>query len=100
MVLKVVWKLRSVYTALVVHVFDVLTDILVNISWLSYPGISADGIDPRVMAYCALGVLVIHKLVSFIAFWAKEGNILRCTLQVLDLLIFEEIFFTHKKMIS
>ena len=98
--LRVIWKLRSVYCALVVHVFDVLTDILVIISWLSYPDISGDNVDPRAMAYSALGVLGIHKLVSFIAFWAKERSVVRCVLQVLDVLIFEEIYLTHNKIIT
>eukprot|EP01084_Bolivina_argentea_P099881 179476_1 len=98
--LKVIWKLRHVYCSLVVHVFDVLTDILVIISWLSFPDISGDNINPRVMAKSAIIVLGIHKLVSLIAFWTKERSIIRCLLQVLDLLIFEEIFLTHKKIIT
>ena len=97
---RVVWKLRSVYCSVAVHIFDILTDILVILSWLSYPDISNDNIDPRVMAISAIIVLVIHKLVSFIAFWAKEGSIVRCVLQVLDLLIFEEIYLTHKKILT
>ena len=97
---KIVWKLRSVYCSLVVHLFDVLTDILVIISWLSYPDIEGDHIDPKVMAYSALAVLAIHKLVSFIAFWTKERKLSRCVLQVLDLLIFEEIFLSHKKVVT
>ena len=98
--LRVIWKLRSVYCALIVHLFDVLTDILVIIAWISYPDVSGDNIDPKVMAYSALGVLALHKIVSFIAFWAKEGNFLRCLLQVLDLLIFEEIYLTHNNIIT
>ena len=88
--LKIVWKLRNVYSPLAVHIFDVFTDTLVIVSWLSYPDISGDNIDPEVMAISAFIVLIAHKIISFIAFWSKERRIRRCILQVFDLLIFEE----------
>eukprot|EP01084_Bolivina_argentea_P122178 216536_1 len=50
---KIVWKMRSVYCSLAVHVFDVLTDILVIVSWLHYPDQNDDDIDPQIMANCA-----------------------------------------------
>ena len=97
---KIVWKMRSVYCSLAVHLFDVLTDVLVIISWFKYPDKPNDGIDPRVMAYCAITVLLFHKLISIIAFWAKEENLIRCLLQFFDLLIFEEIYTTHQRVIT
>ena len=96
---KIVWKMRSVYCALAVHVFDILTDILVIVSWIYYPDVKGDGVDPQIMALCAIIVLAFHKVTSTILFWSKERYIIRCLLQFLDLLIFEEIYLSHKKII-
>ena len=94
----VVWKLRNVYGPLAVHLFDILTDILVIISWYKFPDIQGDGIDPIVMANCAIIVLLFHKFISIVAFWAKEKSIKRCLLQLFDLLIFQEIYLSHQRV--
>ena len=81
---KIVWKMRSVYCAFAVHVFDVLTDVLVLIQWwtLEHNGVDVKHIDAKVMALCMV-TLLIYKVIST-AFWAKEKNIIRCILQFLD----------------
>ena len=98
--LSTVWKMRSVYGSLAVHAFDVLTDVLVILNWWHY---EQDGdvkdVDARIMAWCGIAVLLFHKLISVIAFWAKEANIYRCILQFFDLLIFEEIYVSHKRIL-
>eukprot|EP01083_Nonionella_stella_P164003 541521_1 len=35
--LKIIWKMRSVYSSLAVHSFDVLTDVLVILQWMKTP---------------------------------------------------------------
>eukprot|EP01084_Bolivina_argentea_P259444 437760_1 len=79
---KIVWKMRSVYCAFVVHVFDVLTDVLVIIEWwnLEQSGTDIPNIDPKTMALCGIVVLLFHKFISTIVFWAKEKKITRCIL--------------------
>ena len=95
-----VWKLRSVYGSLAVHAFDVLTDILVIANWWDYEkDKDVQDVDARTMAWCGITVLLFHKLITVIAFWAKEANPYRCLLQLFDLLIFEEIFVSHKKIL-
>ncbi len=47
-----------------------------------------------------LVILLFHKFISTVAFWAKEANITRCILQFLDILIFEEIYVSHKKIVT
>ena len=98
---KIVWKMRSVYCALAVHTFDVLTDVLVIISWWDYEEIygDVDNINTRTMALCGIIALSVHKLISMIAFWAKEKSIIRVILQLFDLLIFEEIYLTHERIL-
>eukprot|EP01084_Bolivina_argentea_P205747 351427_1 len=97
---NVVWEMRSVYCSLAVHSFDVLTDVLVIISWWNLEEVSGDNINSKIMAWCGITILLFHKFISVIAFWAKEANIIRCVLQFLDFLIFEEIYLSHKKIIS
>eukprot|EP01083_Nonionella_stella_P314394 1132398_1 len=100
---RIVWKMRSVYCSLAVHVFDVLTDALVIIEWWnleSDPEVDIEHVDARAMAICGIIVLLLYKTVSVIAFWAKEASFLRCLFQFLDLLIFEEIYVSHTKIVA
>eukprot|EP01084_Bolivina_argentea_P132877 234485_1 len=100
--IKITWKMRSVYGSFVVHTFDVLTDILVIIEWWNLEKYEGDinHINSNIMAICALTVLLFHRIISTIAFWAKEANIIRCIFQFVDILIFEEIYVSHKQIIS
>eukprot|EP01084_Bolivina_argentea_P151128 263820_1 len=98
--IKTVWKLRGVYGALAVHSFDVLTDILVISEWLNEENDDNDHIDPQVMAYSAIFVMISSKLISSVAIYIKERSIIRSIFQFLDLLIFSEIFETHRKVVS
>eukprot|EP01083_Nonionella_stella_P090536 252901_1 len=97
---RTIWKMRSVYSGLAVHCFDVLTDILVIIQWLNLPDDEVDNVNPQIMAYCGIAVVLGSKVISSIAIFLKEGDIRRAALQFIDLLIFEEIYESHKKIIS
>eukprot|EP01084_Bolivina_argentea_P092707 166763_1 len=99
---KMVWKMRTVYLALAVHLFDVLTDFLVLFTWWHLEQMEGDikDINSRVMALCGLFTLLFHKLISTAAFWMKEENVHRCILQFFDLLIFQEIYISHKKIVA
>eukprot|EP01084_Bolivina_argentea_P243937 408789_1 len=99
---KIVWKMRSVYTCLAVHTFDVLTDVLIIMEWwyLEKKQGNIEHINPRLMAICGIATLIFHKMVSVTAFWLKEKNVYRCILQLLDVLIFEEIYISHKKIVA
>eukprot|EP01084_Bolivina_argentea_P082834 149978_1 len=97
---KIMWKMRSVYSSLAVHSFDVLTDVLVIIEWLNTPNYSGDHINPQLMAYSGIAIIIFSKLFSSIAIFIKERNIIRAILQFFDLLIFTEIFDAHKKIKS
>eukprot|EP01084_Bolivina_argentea_P132876 234483_1 len=97
---KIVWKMRSVYCSMAVHIFDVLTDVLVIIGWFYYPDETGDNINAKTMAICGIFILLFHKFVSVIVFWTKERSIIRCMLQFFDLLIFQEIYLSHKKIIN
>ena len=102
---KVVWKMRGVYSSFFIHIFDVFTDYLIIVEWFELGNnknsdeIAVDHVDPTIMAYCGSGILLFHKFIMFIAFWTKERNILRCILAVCDLLIFQEIYVSHARMV-
>ena len=100
--LKMVWKMRSCYSSLFVHAFDVLTDILVIIEWWSLEEKHGDKeyIDSRLMAWCGIIVLLTHRAFSTLAIWLKDGSLYRSFLQFLDILIFEEIHASHKKIVA
>eukprot|EP01083_Nonionella_stella_P076748 209286_1 len=98
---KILWKMRTIYGSFFVHIFDVLTDILVITEWWNLENVNGiDHIDSRIMAQCGIAVLVFHRVISSLAFWLKEKNILRCLLQLLDLLIFQEIYVGHSALIT
>eukprot|EP01083_Nonionella_stella_P017990 50333_1 len=96
---KTVYKMRGVYGALAVHSFDVLTDVLVINQWLNTSNTPGDHVDPQAMAYSAIGVLIFSKILSTSAIYLKEKNIFRCILQLFDLLIFTEIYESHRKVV-
>ena len=100
---KTVWKMRGVYSGLAVHSFDVLTDILVIIQWIQLaqtPNDCHKNVDPQIMAWSGIAIMIASKAISAIAIFIKERNIRRAILQLFDLLIFEEIYETHNKITS
>ena len=104
---KVIWKMRSVYSSFIVHIFDIFTDYLIIIEWFELGQLETKTndknivkhIDPTIMAYCSISVLIVHKITSIIAFWNKEKSIRRCILVFFELLIFEEIYVSHSGIV-
>eukprot|EP01083_Nonionella_stella_P086204 239321_1 len=96
---KTVWKMRSVYSSLAVHSFDVLTDVLVILQWLNAEN-KPDNINPQVMAYSGIAVIVFSRVTSAVAIFIKDHDFMRSVLQLLDLLIFQEIYESHHKIVS
>ena len=82
--LRTVWKMRSVYSSFLVHSFDIATDLIVIIEWLTEK--DKEHIDSKLMAYFSIGVIVFHKLISSFAIWIVEKNIFRAILQLFDFL--------------
>ena len=86
--------MRSVYSSFLVHTYisDIFTDLLIIIEWLN--------LDPQKMAYNAIGILIVHKIISVAGFWSKERNIYRCLLQLFDLVAVQEIYVCHLNIIK
>eukprot|EP01083_Nonionella_stella_P090538 252904_1 len=98
--IKIVWKMRSVYSCLAVHSFDVLTDVLVIVQWMNTRNITGDNVDPQIMAYSAIAVIVMSRVLSAVAIFIKERDFTRSLLQLFDFLIFQEIYESHHKIVS
>eukprot|EP01083_Nonionella_stella_P169012 572109_1 len=99
--LSTVWKMRSVYGGLAVHSFDVLTDVLVIIQWWHEENNEdIKNVDTKVMAASAIFVFIGSKVISAIAIYIKDRNITRSALQLFDLLIFAELYETHRKVVT
>eukprot|EP01083_Nonionella_stella_P290743 989284_1 len=97
---RTVWKMRSVYSSLAVHSFDVLTDVLVILQWINAENIPDDNVDPQAMAYSGIAVIVFSRVISAIAIFIKDRDFVRSVLQLFDLLIFQEIYESHHKIVS
>ena len=94
--IRIAWKLRSIYGSFFVHIFDFTTDLLVILKWWNE---DSDGdINTRTLAINSLIVIGIYKIISTYIFWLKEKDIIRCILQFLDILLFQEIFAAHKSI--
>ena len=97
---KTVWKMRSVYSSVVVHTFDIITDLFVIAQWYQAEPNGedkVDHIDSTLMASCAVGVFVFHKVVSSFAIYiSNHRNWKYGIAQLFDLLLFWETYQTHK----
>lgn len=102
--IKLVWKLRSVYSSFIIHTFDITTDVIVIIAWwFEESGKNNEGtqnVDTQLMAQTSIAIIIFHKIMSSIAVWISEKSIIRALLQFFDLLIFFEIYNAHKKVVS
>ena len=103
---RITWKMRSVYSSFFVHIFDVFTDYLIVIQWFELGRQEKETgedivqhVDPIIMGYCGIAVIVTHKIASVVAFWSKEKNLARCILVFFDLLIFQEIYVSHLNIV-
>eukprot|EP01083_Nonionella_stella_P059918 156752_1 len=96
------WKMRGVYSSFSVHSFDTLTDLLVIYDWWFKENKtnSITNINSRFMAYNAIGVLIAYRIISSISIWIKYHDVRRSVLQLLDVLIFQEIYYCHLRIVD
>ena len=102
---KTTYKMRNVYSSFAVHIFDFMTDILVISEWYDAEKVSNGGpvehVDSRLMAQVSIGVLIFYKIISSLAiFLITNYSFTRAFLQFWDLLVFEEMFIGHKRIVS
>ena len=98
---KTTWKMRCIYGSLLVHIFDFFTDLLVLYEWFvaEENGNEIAHIDSKIMAYSSIGVLIFYKIVSSFAIYiVSERDWQQSILQFFDLLLFIEIYNSHKKL--
>lgn len=97
------WKMRSIYMRLFIHIFDYFTDLLVIREWIVSERGNKDiaHVDTKIMAYCSIGILFFYKIVSSVAIFIVTGSKFKsAVLQFFDILLFVEIYKSHKKIIT
>ena len=66
--LKTMWKMRNVYSAATVHIFDFATDLLVIGEWIRLENNGKNNniehVDTQLLAYCSIGIILFHKIIS------------------------------------
>ena len=78
--IKTTWKMRSIYSAFAVHVFDFATDLLVFTQWYNAENgenNTVDHVDSRLMAWISIGILIFYKIINInncYIFYNKKYN--------------------------
>lgn len=107
--LKTVWKMRSMYSSLLVHIFDFFTDLLVINEWYYLErgknSVDVEHVDTNIMAFSGIGIIVLYRFVSMIAIYFSDDSYeyhdwKSALLQFFDLLLFVEIYNSHKILIE
>merc|ERR1712107_209310 len=52
------------------------------------------------MAMWGIAILGVYKVVSTVAFMFKERNLRRALMQFLDILVFEEVYLSHNRVVA
>ena len=88
------FKMRGIYSSFMVHVFDIITDILVIIELYNQ--------NEESTAELSIMILVFGRIISAVAVFVTEINnrALRSFLQLFDLLIIFELYFSHKRIVE
>lgn len=98
---KTIWDIKGIYGSGLVHIFDVFSDLLIIVEWYSNNDDNSHlRIKSETFADISIIVLIFHKIIGVLAFWSKERNIYRCILQLFDVLIFQEIYICHAKLLK
>ena len=66
---KALWKMRSIYSSLAVHIFDFITDLLVIHEWYHAESKNVENgdiehVDTRLMALCSIIILLGHVAIE------------------------------------
>ena len=97
--IKTIWRLRSVYSSVFVHLFDIVTDLIVILQWIREQETTKE-INTQQLAIISISIIVFHKIFSAFAIYVTEGDQLRALLQLFDLLLFVEVYSSHKKIMD
>ena len=98
-----IWKMRSIYTSLIVHIFDFLTDLLVVSEWYHQANVNSsnnkEDINYLAMAHCSVGIIILYKIISSLAVLI-DYEWKHALLQFIDVALFVEIYRKHKDLIA
>ena len=93
--------MRSIYSAFTVHIFDIMTDLLVISEWYNAENNSdLEGVDSKLMASCSIGILIFYKIISTIGIYVTTKSPRRALAQFWDLLLIDHIYTAHKRVVT
>ena len=102
--LKMIWKMRGIYSSLFVHLFDFFTDFLVLREWFmaeDEKGEDVPRVDATLMAWSSVSVLLFYKCISTLAIYiTTDYDWKQALLQFWDLLLYREIHKSHEKFVK
>lgn len=104
--------LRAVYTTILVHIFDYYTDLIIVIQWCKEArtqydagrSVADNGVNMILLASCAVGVMVMHRVVSTVAVLnmqrpdsERTRGRFYAALQFFDVYVLVEVWKSHKE---
>ena len=99
---KLTWKMRSIYICVLVHIFDMATDLLVIREWyIEEDKHDIEHIDGTIMVIWSVTVLFLYRIVSSLVIYIESDKDWKDgLLQFCDLLLFIEVRNSHHKLLT
>eukprot|EP01083_Nonionella_stella_P008284 23835_1 len=99
---KTVWKMRSIYAAVLIHFYDTATDIGVMVDWWllaqdEASGVNYESVDMTNLFWASVAFLVLYRIISVIMIMKSEES---CNISVVlaffDLIIIRTVWNAFK----
>ena len=101
---KTTWKMRSIYTCVVIHVFDLTTDLLVIREWFlaeDEKGEDVQHVDATSMAWTSIGILIFYRIISALGIFVTVAFDWKvAVLQFFDVLLLVEVHRMHQRLVK
>eukprot|EP01084_Bolivina_argentea_P301829 520831_1 len=97
---KSLWTKKSIYFAVVPHIFDQASDI--GVLWTYYElwkdntQSQYTDINGAYLFFSSLAVIIVHKIISTAVVYSITGSVLDILLQILDLMLVKAVYVNYK----
>ena len=102
--IKTSWKMRSIYSCVIIHIFDFTTDLLIIHEWFlaeDEKGDDIEHVDAHVMAWSSIGILIFYRIMSALGvLMTTDYGYKHALLQFLDVLLFVDVYQSHEKLVK
>eukprot|EP01083_Nonionella_stella_P142338 440215_1 len=100
------WQIKTLYFQVLLHIFDISTDIGVLVEWYSLCAqhdsfndnshIQYDGVDMPFLFACGVIVFTAYRIMSTVFVYITTGKSIRIVSQLIDLEIYRTIYIHHQ----